>query len=762
MSEARRLSNRNEQVAAMLADGEQLKNFYRFIAQNPHINLHDACQNIIERPNATVCFSFSEWAAMDRRITKGRKGIAYYDNDGYKQFVFDANDTHGDNRYSRPILPMKRLLVGLDELNDAEFADSEQSDFVKIQNGVQQYLHEQGELTCDGEQDKLLIDGISYSLYCKTGFPKSAGIKLSGLPFSYKENAEFVKGVYYRADMLVQSIEEAYSERQEDVKVIDDTEEEMVSDEPIIPDEQSEVEAEEHSAVEEPKHHMYPMYKRYKEVQNEKPQAVVMMRLGDFYEMLGDSAIIASKMLDLTLLGRDVGLLERVAMCGIPYHAMDVYVDKILKSRSVVLIENDKEPTYILSYAEALEQNAEIEEEKAEPTVAEITDSESTPLNDEQSETDEDWRKELAAELSGLDDEQADEEIEETGSDEEEELDDTDSDEQDEYEETESDEEPKDKQYIMTRLKDGSIRSACDVIGRFVLPAFGKKDIGELSVHDIISWQNNINSLKYKFKYKSKIYCGFTALMNYGIKFYNLSENVVSKVGNFKNNDRKEEMQIWTEEEFQKVYSVIDDEMYRCFFTFLYLMGTRKGEAMALTWKDMDFKNAEVKIDKSLNRKQSIKGFRQSKSKFDDVPSSMGWHSYCDRIYEITTPKNKASYRRVMMPKNLVDIISQYKIKCESEYEFNDDFFVFGGKLPLVDQTIRRRLDSYAKKAGVKQIRIHDLRHSHASLLINKGQNILIVSKRLGHSDITQTLNTYSHLFPNVQKQIIDAIDIKL
>ncbi len=79
MSDTKRLTNRNEQVAAMLADGEQLKNFYRFIAQNPHINLHDACQIIIERPNATVCFSFNEWAAMDRRVTKGRKGIAYYD-----------------------------------------------------------------------------------------------------------------------------------------------------------------------------------------------------------------------------------------------------------------------------------------------------------------------------------------------------------------------------------------------------------------------------------------------------------------------------------------------------------------------------------------------------------------------------------------------------------------------------------------------------------------------------------------------------------
>lgn len=99
---------------------------------------------------------------------------------------------------------------------------------------------------------------------------------------------------------------------------------------------------------------------------------------------------------------------------------------------------------------------------------------------------------------------------------------------------------------------------------------------------------------------------------------------------------------------------------------------------------------------------------------------------------------------------------------CEQEYDFCESNFVFGGKMPLSDQTLRRKFDDYAKKAGVKKIRIHDLRHSHASLLINKGQNILIVSKRLGHGDITQTLNTYSHLFPNAQKQIIDSIEIEL
>lgn len=67
-----------------------------------------------------------------------------------------------------------------------------------------------------------------------------------------------------------------------------------------------------------------------------------------------------------------------------------------------------------------------------------------------------------------------------------------------------------------------------------------------------------------------------------------------------------------------------------------------------------------------------------------------------------------------------------------------------------------------AINAGIKKIRIHDLRHSHASLLINKGQNILIVSQRLGHSDVKQTLNTYSHLMPNVQKEILNAINIDL
>lgn len=475
MSEAKLVTKRNEQIAAMLADGEKLKNFYRFIAQNPHINLHDACQIVIERPNATVCYSFNEWAAMDRRVTKGRKGIAYYDNDGYKQFVFDANDTHGDNRYSRPILSMKRLLGGLDELNGTELADSEQNDFKKIQCGVQHYLQEQDALMDDEERDILLIDGIAFSLYSKTGFPNSAGIRLSGLPYDYIENAGFVKEVYVRTDMLVQDIEEAYREKQDDVNVIDDTDEETVSDEPNVVAEQTEQITEKQSKHDEPKHPMYPLYKRYMEAQKEKPQAIVMMRLGDLYEVFGESAVIASKQLDLTLTGRNVGLPERIPMCGIPYHAMDKYLNKILENHSVVLLEDSKEPLYIISRAEALGQSEEAKEEKANPEPTEITAAASTPFDDEQSEMD-DWRSELLAELGEMDDGQSELETEiDEGEETDENETDTSSDGQDEQTEQES--KPKEKIKSTPKKSEKGIKDR------------KRKDKPQLSLFDIVEPQ---------------------------------------------------------------------------------------------------------------------------------------------------------------------------------------------------------------------------------------------------------------------------------
>ena len=381
MSENKRLSERNAKIASMLSDGEQLKNFYRFIAQNPYINLHDACQIIIERPDATVCNSMEEWNALGRRVTKGRKAISYYDHDGYKQFVFDAVDTHGEERYQRPIFPLKRLLIGLDELNGTSLYDDLRGDYRKIHNGVYTYLEKSGALTGDEQHDNLLSEGVAFSLYCKTGFPKTVGIHLRGLPYSYRENAEFVKEMYIQSELLAEEIDEAYEGKLQEVKVIDDTEEETVTDEPIIRG--GEVEQTKEPLTEETEElpeqgngvSVSPVYRQYLDVQKANPQAVVLLRLGDFYEVMGENARTVAEELDLTLTSREVGLPERVPMCGFPYHVAEVYIEKILEHHGVLLAEAGQEPKYILSHAEALRaEQAEISEEPEQGQQTELVE----------------------------------------------------------------------------------------------------------------------------------------------------------------------------------------------------------------------------------------------------------------------------------------------------------------------------------------------------------------------------------------------------
>lgn len=415
-----RLSERNAKIAAMLESGEGLKNFYRFIAQNEYINLHDACQIVAERPDATVCNTLEEWNAMGRRVIKGRKSIAYYDHDGYKQFVFDANDTYGDGRYQRPILPLKHLLIGLDELNGtSQYEEDGRSDYRKIHNGVYTCLEKQNELTGDEQYDRLLAEGIAYSLYCKTGFPKTQNIRLHGLPYSYRENAAFVKELYIRSELLAEEIEEAYQSKQSEVEVINDIDEETVSDEPVIqsePAEQTETQEQpdltEQDETPEQGATVSPVYRRYLDAQQLNSKAIVLLHVGDFYEVMGENARTVAEELDLTLTSREVGLPERVAMCGFPYFASDTYIEKILEKHGMILAEDGKEPIYVLSHAEALEKRetagkmsvhddsetaelAELFGEEAEqtspvkkPILVEI-DDEPNPFDDEQPEEDE-------------------------------------------------------------------------------------------------------------------------------------------------------------------------------------------------------------------------------------------------------------------------------------------------------------------------------------------------------------------------------------
>ena len=347
MSDIRRNADRNRAIQAMMTDGEQLKTFYRFVANNPHIALHDACQIVIERPNASVCFSFEEWNAQGRRVTKGRKGIPYYDSDGNKYFVFDVADTHGENRYRRVTQPVKKILDGLDLLNGTEIAESNRGDYRIMLSGVVNYLGQNDFLTENDEvRNRLIAEGVAYSLYSTTGFPKERGVTLKGYPYGLQDNADLFREVQKATAVLQQDINDAIYNKKNEIPVIDDTEEDYVTDEPVLP------KADEQPATSEETPTVSPFYAEYLRVQKANPDSIVVYRLGDFYEVMGEKAEQAANILDLTLTGRNVGLPERVPMCGFPYHVTELYIEKLLDKVSVVVVEPDKEPVFIKSHIE--------------------------------------------------------------------------------------------------------------------------------------------------------------------------------------------------------------------------------------------------------------------------------------------------------------------------------------------------------------------------------------------------------------------------
>ena len=288
-------------------------------------------------------------------------------------------------------------------------------------------------------------------------------------------------------------------------------------------------------------------------------------------------------------------------------------------------------------------------------------------------------------------------------------------------------------EYIRNKLKVSSVYDISHIFSKHLLPVFGKMKVFKITKRDIFDWQNKLNKTDYSYKFKCKLRGDMSAIFRYAVFYYDLPANPVSQVEPFKRTETKKEMQVWTLDEFKKFISCVENEPYKTFFMFLYLTGCRKGEAFALTWDKVDFKNKTVTINQNLTRKVDGKPF------------------------EITSTKTNNS-RSILIPETLVSQLSQLLNTQPNNHNYK---FVFGGNYPLADRTTTRVFENAIKKAGVKPIHLHCLRHSHASYLISQGENIVMVSKRLGHATIQQTLNTYSHLMPNQEQQMVSKLELK-
>lgn len=293
------------------------------------------------------------------------------------------------------------------------------------------------------------------------------------------------------------------------------------------------------------------------------------------------------------------------------------------------------------------------------------------------------------------------------------------------------------QEYIEYRKKDMKIQSIKKLENLYkIFEPIGEKKINNFNLQDYKQFVIYIESKGYSIEYNNKIVGLLKRLIRYSSKFYNTSDTMLNFIENFKEANRmKKEMEFFTYEEFQKFDSVIDELDYKTFFNVLYYLGLRQGEATALTWNDIDFTKKEVSINKTLTTK--LKG----------------------QLYTISSPKTSNSYRTLPIPLKLIKPLQKLKEEAKKRKYFSESWFVFGNELPFRETTIQMRKNKYCKLADVKQIRIHDFRHSCASFLINNGASIVLVSKYLGHSKISVTLDTYTHLYKSELLEVSKMID---
>lgn len=289
--------------------------------------------------------------------------------------------------------------------------------------------------------------------------------------------------------------------------------------------------------------------------------------------------------------------------------------------------------------------------------------------------------------------------------------------------------------FAETKGKPQSVRSIRSRINNYILPYFKDFNIEDITPFIYLDWQNEINKKGFSYKYKKTLHYTMVSIYNFANKFYFYEDNIASKVGNFSNSyDIPKEIDIWTNEEFNQFIKYVDEPIYKALFTFMFYTGCRLGECLALTFNDLN--DNIININKTIS-KEFINGKRQ-----------------------ITTPKTKKSIRKIHIDNLLkIELNNLQEHYITNFGYFKNNFYIFGGIKPLAPTTIERKKNNYCSIANIKQIRLHDFRHSHASLLLSNKIPITAISNRLGHSDINITLSTYIHLIPNDEKRVLATLN---
>lgn len=278
-------------------------------------------------------------------------------------------------------------------------------------------------------------------------------------------------------------------------------------------------------------------------------------------------------------------------------------------------------------------------------------------------------------------------------------------------------------EYKQKRIKkENTLRNKRYCINAHIAPYFDDMLIMDISPSDVARWQNRLLDSSKKPSTIGKINAQLSDIFNYGMKFFGLSSNpCVEPIGTQKR--EPESIDFWTLDEYRAFISHVPDIEFAIVYELLFYSGCRIGELRALTLSDVDFNENTLQIDKTLPR--------------------------CDD--EDTPPKTINSYRTVAMPETVMQDLKEYTRHIYDLTDANRLFF-------LSYDSISRYKDTVCQENNLRRIRLHDLRHSHVSLLVDMGCDMMAIADRIGDT-LATVQNIYAHLYPEKKKIVAEKLN---
>lgn len=285
---------------------------------------------------------------------------------------------------------------------------------------------------------------------------------------------------------------------------------------------------------------------------------------------------------------------------------------------------------------------------------------------------------------------------------------------------------------IESQIRESTLVTKRNVIEKHILPYLGSKQMCQITNRDVMKWQNEVKMQHTKYgkpfstTYLKTINNQLSAIFSHAVKYYNLKENPVAKTTRM-GTRRGAEMKIWTVEEYKSFLEAVADKPLSYYaFEILYWCGLRSGELLALTKQDINLSRGTISITKTFQKINQR---------------------------EVTTPpKTAKGNRMIAMPDFLCKEIGDF-LNMQSMLADTDRLF------PVTKHYLKHEMARGCKVSGVREIRIHDLRHSHVSLLIDMGFSAVAIGDRVGHESASITYQ-YAHLFPSTQKDMATGLNI--